>query len=581
MRRLAALAALLLLTGCGLPVPDGVQSAGRVAAEREQPLALEVIPPRPQPGATPEEIVSGFLLAQRSPAEDHAVAREFLAPGTEWDDERGAVIYRSRRFTTDDDTDPLTYSVRYDTTARIEPTGEFAVDDSPVTASYTVAQMESGEYRLTSVPPGLHLTPQDRERSFTAYDAYFLGREADGSASGRLVPDRLFVPVSADPADPAPALVAALLRGATLPLRPAVTSALPEGTELASPVTVVDEVVTVDLAGQVRELDQRERQRLSAQLVWTLVPTFSGVRVLADGEPLEVEGVGEVQDLADWESYDPTGVEPDAPLFYVQGRQLQSLDGALPDSEATSPRGLPVDGFAVHPTTEQVALLTRSEEGAVVRTGPLAGPFSEPRLARADLRSLSWGPGEQGLWAVAAGDQPAVCLLPAAAGAPAPADPCAVSYERPADAGPLQVLRVSRDGARVALVFGEGDGRRLYVGRIEPSEGGLRIAGVDPVAPTLAGVADVAWESGTSLAVLASSPGASQVVAWRVAVDGSTGPAAVQRPGLPGDGVGLAAAPGRPLVVSALLDGVPRLYRDDGTLFRLETAPGTAPAYPG
>jgi hypothetical protein len=97
----------------------------------------------------------------------------------------------------------------------------------------------------------------------------------------------------------------------------------------------------------------------------------------------------------------------------------------------------------------------------------------------------------------------------------------------------------------------------------------------------LAGVTDVAWESGTSLAVLASSPGAAQVVVWRVAVDGSTGPEAVQRPGLPGDAVALAASAGRPLVVGALLDGEPRLYRDDGTLFRLEPAPGTAPAYPG
>jgi hypothetical protein len=34
-------------------------------------------------------------------------------------------------------------------------------------------------------------------------------------------------------------------------------------------------------------------------------------------------------------------------------------------------------------------------------------------------------------------------------------------------------------------------------------------------------------------------------------------------------------------VVGALLEGTPRLYRDDGTLFRLEDAPGTAPTYPG
>lgn len=573
------LGALLLLPACGLPVPDGVQSAGQVAAEREEPLALRVIPPGPRPGASAEEIVNGFLVAQRSPDDDHAVARQFLAPETKWDDEEGAVVYRSRRVTTDDDSEPLTFSIRYDASARVEPTGAFALDDTPVTAEYTVARLESGEFRLTSVPRGLHLQSQDRERSFTASDVYFLGRAVDGSTTARLVPDRVFLPVTAERAA---SLVEALLRGATLPLRPAVASALPEGTALASPVTVADAdgVVTVDLTGPVRALEQREQQRLSAQLVWTLVPTFNGVRLLVDGEPFDVEGVGAVQTREDWADYDPTGIRPGAPLYYVQDRRLRSLDGAVPDSEAASPRGFSVDEAAVSPVDGTLALLTRTIEGDEVRVGPQAGPFPPPVLRRPALGSLSWGPGDQGLWALARGGQPAVCLVPNVPERTRP-DPCDVWYERPEGAGTLAALRISRDGARAALVFGEGEAGRLYVGRIEPADGRLRIAGVDPVAPGLAGVTDVAWESGTSLAVLATSPGAAQVVVWQVALDGSTGPSAVQRPGLPGDAVALAAAPGRPLVVSALLDGVPRLYRDDGTLFRLEAEPGTAPAYPG
>ena len=79
---LAALVALLplLLTSCGLPLPDGVQSAGQVQAGSDEPQQLKVIPPGPRKGASPEEIVLGFLAAQRSPDDDHAVAREFLAP---------------------------------------------------------------------------------------------------------------------------------------------------------------------------------------------------------------------------------------------------------------------------------------------------------------------------------------------------------------------------------------------------------------------------------------------------------------------------------------------------------------------
>ena len=198
-RAAAALLALLplLVTSCGLPLPDGVQSAGQVQAGSDEPQQLKVIPPSPQRGASPEDIVLGFLAAQRSPDDEHKVAREFLAPDTEWDDEQGAVVYSGRRFLDDDDGDPLTFDVRYDAFARVEATGAYSLSDTPVVAPYTVGLMPSGEYRLTAVPPGLHLTAQARERSFTGYDVYFLGRSADGSSTSRLVPDRVFLPVTA------------------------------------------------------------------------------------------------------------------------------------------------------------------------------------------------------------------------------------------------------------------------------------------------------------------------------------------------------------------------------------------------
>ena len=70
-----------------------------------------------------------------------------------------------------------------------------------------------GELRLASVPRGLRLVQDDLERSFTPYDVHFLGRSADGSSSGRLVPDRVFLPVRAGPGRLGQALVDALLCG--------------------------------------------------------------------------------------------------------------------------------------------------------------------------------------------------------------------------------------------------------------------------------------------------------------------------------------------------------------------------------
>lgn len=582
MTRRPALAAVLLavlvaVSGCGLPLPDGVQAPGAVQPVRDEPGELRIIPPGPQPGAGPGEIVEGFLRAQLSPVDDHAVARQFLAPGTEWDDERGAFVYTDRRFVADSDDDPLTFSVRFATTARIEPTGAFLLRQEPVTASYTVARQPSGEFRLTSVPPGLHLRAQDRESSFRTEDVYFLARGVDGEPTARLVPDRVFLPKSASRA---PALVGALMKEPTLSLRAAVETAVPKEAELASPVTVADGVVTVDLTAPVLALDRRERQRLAAQFTWTLLPAFSGVRLLAEGVPLEVEGAGEVHTLEDWAEYDPTGIAPGAPLYYVQGRTLRSLDGSLPPSDVTTPGGVPVDEAAVSAAGVSVGVLSSGADDVdEVRTGTLQDGVGEPVLRRRSLSSLSWGPGDQGLWLVAGGTVPSICLLPAP-GAPTPSNPCGVPYERPPTAGPLTALRVSRDGARVALVFGQGAARQLYVGKVVPVRGGLRISGVEPVAPSLTNVTDVAWQSGTTLAVLAAT-GGQQVVLSTVVVDGSTPPVPVQRQGLQGEPVAVAAAPGRPLVVSAVFEGRPRLFRDDGRLFQLLPQPGSAPTYPG
>lgn len=581
MRRVSLLV-VLLLPACGLSLPEGVRSAGDVQPVRDEPGALRVIAPGPQPGASPEEVVRGFLRAQASPDDDHAVARQFLAPGTRWNDEQGAVVHKVRRVVPDGDDDPLTFAVRFEATARIEPTGAFVLDDKAVTAPYVVAEQPGGEFRLTSVPDGLHLMEPDRARSFRPYDVYFLARGLDGQPTGRLVPDRVFLPVTAERA---PALVSSLLLGPTLPLSAAVVTAVPPMTRPTSAVTVADGVVTVELPAELERLDTRQRQRLAAQFAWTLLPTFTGVRLRVGGRPFEVEGAGEVQTLEDWREYDPAGVGPRAPLYYVHGRKVRSLDAALPASDATAVGPLAVDEVAASPVSGTLGLLTRTAAGVdEVRIGPPAGPFGGPVLRRGSLDSLTWGPGEQGLWLIERGASPPnVCLLPLPGGPPRPS-PCDVSYERPPDAGPLSSLRISRDGARAAMVFGSGVGRRLYVGRVVPSSGRLRLAlGPDPrpVAPGLTDVTDVVWESGTELVVLAAASGsATQVVVWRVPVDGSAAPAAVQRPGLPGDALAVAAAPDRPLVVTALKDERPLLYRDNGTLF-LPTEPGSAPTYPG
>lgn len=579
-RLLALLLSALVLAGCGLPLESGVRSPGPVAGDAQEPGGTQLLPLGPQPDAGPRAIVQGFLSAQASADDDHAVARQFLHPQIRelWTDDD--VLIRSPAVDlVIDPADERAVVARTEVLAAIAEDGSYTLARRPLEEVYRLRPDENGQLRLSEVPPGLRLTPGDAGRSFQPYDVYFL--RSTGSLGGelpRLVPDRVFLPAGADPAD---ALVRQLLAGPSAALTDAVTTAIPEGTELRRPVTTADGVLTVDLTAPVAAASGAMRRHLSAQLVWTLRgagQVFTSLRLLVDGEPLEVAGAGSVQDRDAWTDYDPARPDEGGPALLVRDRRLASLSSGPPPSEATDGR-LPVDAAVASPATGRFALLTRPEqegEQEVLRTGPPRGPFT-PVLSGGSVGSMSWGPGDEGLWVVQVGPDPEVLLLPDGASRPVP-----VPYTRPAGAGALALLRISRDGARAAAVFGAGSERQVFVGRVdrlgEDSAGEVRLAGFRPVAPGLTDVADVAWSSGTSLVVLGAL-GTANRLPVRVAVDGSE-LEPVRTLGLDGEPETVTAAPDRPLVVGTQLAGRPVLFVEESGLFR-EPVPGVAPRYPG
>ena len=566
-RRALAGLLLVLLTACGgLPVSSDVRNAGSVGGDVTDVERIVVVAPGPQPGATPLQLVDGFLSAlSRSPQDDHRIARQFLAPGVECCDETAeAVLYPPGGVTRSVLEDPSVVRASFRTVGRILRDGSFRLEDAEVRDDFRVVPVD-GELRLGSVPSGLRLLVDDLERSYTPHDVHFLSSDVDGSPGRRLVPDRVFLPASREPAQ---ALVDALLSGPTRRLAPAVLSAAPPGT--TAEVDVASGTVTVELSAEAAALGTRERQRLAAQLVWTLVPSYSGVRLRVDGAPLVPEQDG-VQDRSDWDVYDPSGTLEDPPLHYLRDRRLQSLDQDLAESPVTTGE-LPVDAAALSLSGTDLAVLTRRPDGVeAVRTGPLDGPFGDPVLQGPGLTSLSWGPGDQGLWVLQTGAPAGVWLLPGTDGAA----PQRVPVQAPPGAGALSALKVSRDGARIALVLGG----RLHVGRVEPAGGTWRIGDVTLVSRELVAVTDVAWRSGTSLVALGAFEEDGQLFPAEVAVDGSSS-AVVQRPLVGAVAMEIAAAPRQPLVVAADVEQERRLYRDDDTLFRL-LGPGRAPFYPG
>ncbi|MCW2571621.1 MAG: Lipoprotein LpqB, beta-propeller domain-like protein [Frankiales bacterium] len=571
-RRLLATACMLLAAGCGLPLAGGVQKPGPIPAEERQGGDIQVLPPGPRDDATPEDIVHGFFGAQSSPSDAHASARAFLAPALQktWRDNGPVSVFGSNLSVVGQ---ANTFRVTAPKIGEINTDGSYNPARGKIDIRVELRRGLHGRWQITSVPDGLVLSPTDRDRSFRVRNIYYLAPPAaPGSASSHLVPDQVFLPVTAASAD---ALVRRLLARPSRPLGDSVSTAFPTGTGVRRVQTDPTGLVTVDLTGQLSRAPARLREQMSAQLVWTLRGTaeFSKLLLLSSGRPVDPSSNGSdrvIRDASDWQPYDPDGLVANAPLYYIGGRRLRFLEAPTgPVSDAS--RQQVVDDGAASPRGGSLAFITRIRGGSELLTGPARGPF----VLRARARSLSfpsWGSGEQGVWFV----QNGLVKL-----APPSGPPRSVAVDGLGGAGPISGLRVSRDGARIAVIAGLGTQRHLLVGRIAERTGALRVVGLRSVAPGVTDVSDLSWESGTSLLVLGRLSGVTAPV--RVSVDGSS-VALVPRVGLENrEPLTIAAAPGdRPLVIGVLDGGAPTLLRDNGVQYVKEPGiVGGRPFYPG
>jgi hypothetical protein len=513
---------VLLLAGCSLPLPTGVKTAEGLPAEQQRSgEVLRVLPPGPKPGQSPKDVVQGFLQAQANADDSHAIARSFLTPSLarSWDDTAGVEVYLSASETAallpESGAGEARVQVRARVTGVIDADGAYRARDTYATDTYSLVRV-GADWRLTSVPPGLRLTPADQDRSLRPSLVYYVGLPG-GTGAARLVPDRVYLPSVGNTATN---LVQRLLRPPSSALQGSVADE--PGLRATSVSLDGAGVVSVDLAGAAA-LAPSAREDLSARLVWTLRglgSTFRGLRLLSGGQVVRVPGQGAVQDAGAWDAYDPEGLGVNPPYFFVAERRLRaSAQLQLPSTTATAGEpgkdrdAIGVDAVAVTPDRTQVALLDGVAPGLVtVRTGPLRGPTYRKAVTAVGLSSPSYGGGERGLWMVRR--KARVTLLPFGGtelrDVPVQGMP----------SGALTTLAVSRDGARIALVVAQ----RLYVGRIEyvgqtdSSADRLRITGLSAVARGYP-VKDVAWSGGTEL-VLVGGAGAQRSLA-RVTVDGS------------------------------------------------------------
>lgn len=563
------------LAGCGLPLADGVHRPGAVPAEQRLPQPINVLPPGPQPGATPEEVVLGFLAAQSSARDQHRIARSFLAPVDRpvWRDDDGVTVYDPRtaatgrpRPTADGEVE---VALSIDVLGVVGADGAARVQSAQARTQRYRLRETAGQWQLVSVPDGLTLSPAGRERSYDPVSVYFLAPPGPAGDREHLVADLVEMPADQDRAEQ---VVGRLLAGPSAGLGDSAGSAVPPDTVLRAPVdTSASGEVTVDLAGPADRLVGTARADLSAQLVWTLkdaLPDFTRLRLLIDGQPLQVPGIGSPQPRSAWGSYVPDG--PDAsPGLALTGGQLHSL---LPvDADEDPPPVAPVVGavdLAVDSRRARLAVLTVDGATTTLRTGPLIGPLVAG-LQDPGLRSPTWGSGDLGLFLLRTGAQPAVLLVPPGAGAV----PVQVRVDGLPALDGRSVLRVSRDGARVALVAGG----VLEVGRLEF---GGRVPRVVALRRLATGVIDVAWQTGITLEALVQDDEPPLLPLLKLSIDGTSSQASGLVGVAEGDPAGIAAYGDEPLLVETTTGGASTVYSGDAANgFQRELRDATRPTY--
>lgn len=568
LRTLLLLVAGLVAAGCvGVPT-DGPVVEGRPAGDPVAPPNVAVIPLGPEPGDEPVAIVEGFLSAMASYEPGYPTAREFLTPeaAAAWEPESGIAVYgagEGSRSVAETD-GGVQISLRLE--ARVGEDGSYTpVEPGSRLALDLALEQVGGQWRIATPPEGLVMTAFDFTREFAAYASYFFDPELEV-----LVPDLTYLPVRGNVPT---LLVDELLDGPTDWLDPAVRSAFDPGVTLRSgSVVLTGTVAQVDLTGQVAAASPERRDRMAAQLAWTLrqAPGVSDVALLADGAPVPLSsspnGVVSADSFA---FYDPAAVPAGDLLVAVEGERVVSLgdqptpvSGPLGQTGPYRSVGVSLTGtrgaaVSVDGTSVTTSGLSEDAVASTIDVGTDLAPPSFDRSGRVWLVDRTEGTSRV---RVITPDEQLVDV-------PAPE----------LEQASVRRMVVAPDGVRVALVYeADGAGRLAQALVIPRDDGSVELSQVRDIPLGEVDGVDVAWTSATALALLGESSGdvepylvelANGVLSSRGQVEGA---------------VSIAASPGEPLVVGSRTDDdTAVVLRQDALQEWVPVADAQAPTYPG
>lgn len=489
-RALAAalvVAVALVLSACA-SIPDaGPVRPGGTVAQVDDPLDLDFNPSPPEKGASQQRIVQGFIDAASSPKNNFQIAREYLttAMAASWNPDESVTVDDGRNRTYDHDGDQ--WSVDVDPVASVDSVGTYhpATTKAPIGLRYELVKQD-GEWRIAVAPNGVVIDDPTFRAVYTQQTLYFYSPDFSF-----LVPDARWFPARV--ATSATRVASAVLSGPAKWLSGAVSSAFPEGTQLAVPsVTTAGGVAQVDLSSEAGRADTVQLQRMQLQLEQSLGS-------LAQSVQLSIEGnVEQISPLSSGAAPQQDPSVDSHPIVYrgdsfglLSGSSVASLSGLGDRIVALQPSAVALDA-----ARDQAAVLSAGGAYLVRRSGDTVRVDARPGLIPPTIDNSGW------VLSVPA-DAPAALQATGANG-----EAHAVATDWPT-AVAIRSLAVSRDGTRIVALLQTPTGYSLVASGIVRGSGGVPTSLTQPVELAVGSGTplSVAWTGELSVALLTSTAG--------------------------------------------------------------------------
>ena len=483
--RIALLALLAVLaTGCAqLPDSGPVERVASASSRTHGSVRYE--PARPRPGATPQQIVDGYLDAMLAYPEATGIVQSYLTPAAAdaWRSTAGLTVYSSIA-TRAGAANPRRAEVRIAarTLFTVNSAGQASAGGQDVTRELQLERVE-GQWRVANPVPGYLVTRQFAEDYVRSYPLWFFDESGE-----RLVPELVHAVVSEQ-----------------LPLT--LTRRLAAGPRQSTLRTFLlgPDDLRVNMTGKIVNVDFQSdlggsADKVAGQLISTLrgVPGLDGVRILVDGAP-----EGDVHPIDAVVGFGPGPLT--TRTYALRGNRVVDVTGRVRaingpwGRSARNAVAIAVDGEAISavlPGRNSVVVGSRSDG----RTETFEGT---------DFVDPSWD--DQGrLWLI---DHQGGTRVRVVRG----------GEVATVDAGELGVIgsfAVSPDRSRYAAVVRSGEEESVVVGAIQHNADGdpIRLLAPRVVSASSAGERSVGWESPTRINFVAIGATGQQL--YSVGLDG-------------------------------------------------------------